>query len=248
MRCKQKQSRCYCNAVKLKIGLLRGILISYMVILSKSWCTTVRATFTNVVSLWFNITLHASHGGQYVCCEPADYYILCQCPCAPPEHVCCEFVNHQKVLKLLTLKVGPTCASWWSAQVGGAQCRSMVHKLVLCHWGGAQNSSNKPTQTDRQTHIDRTISIASTTDVGEGKNITTTGVWSCINLIIGWEISKTSVAVIMGSIVVHITYTSSCATQANLIVIVAASTKYIETVLFNKHCIRKVAEDIWWKL
>ncbi len=51
MRCKQKQIKCYCNAVKQKFGLIRGILISYRVILSKSWCTTVKATFTNVVPL-----------------------------------------------------------------------------------------------------------------------------------------------------------------------------------------------------
>ena len=54
MRCKQKQIRWYCNAVKLKIGLIRGILISYRVILSKSWCTTLGA-YSN---------LHGEGGGQ----------------------------------------------------------------------------------------------------------------------------------------------------------------------------------------
>ena len=43
------------------------------------------------------------------------------------------------------------------------QSRSVVHNVVLYHWGGAQRSPHKPRQTDR--HTDASDSITSTADM-----------------------------------------------------------------------------------
>ena len=57
-----------------------------------------------------------------------------------------------KVNALLT-DIGPPCAPWCTSHVSGAQCRSVVHNLLLYRWGSAQCGSYKPKheRTDRQT-------------------------------------------------------------------------------------------------
>ncbi len=50
-------------------------------------------------------------------------------------------------------KLGPPCAPWCTMQVGGAQCRLMVHKVALYHWSGAQHVFHKPGQTDGTKNI-----------------------------------------------------------------------------------------------
>ncbi len=44
---------------------------------------------------------------------------------------------------------GLPCAPWSTMQVSGAQCRLMVHNIVLYHHSGAQHRFHKP---DRQTY------------------------------------------------------------------------------------------------
>ncbi len=50
--------------------------------------------------------------------------------------------------------LGHPCAPWCRMQVGGAQHRSIVHKVAVYHCSGAQCRSHKPRQTDRQTQSD----------------------------------------------------------------------------------------------
>ena len=45
------------------------------------------------------------------------------------------------------MDTGPPCAPWCTMQVGGAQCRPMVHNAVLYSLSGAQHSSHKPNST-----------------------------------------------------------------------------------------------------
>ena len=51
---------------------------------------------------------------------------------------------------LLLKDIGPLCAPWSTTQVAGVQRKSLVHNVVLYHWGAAQCSSHKPSQTHRQ--------------------------------------------------------------------------------------------------
>ena len=58
--------------------------------------------------------------------------------------------------------LGPSCAPWCTMQVGGAQCRSMVHKIALYQWSGAQQFPQTHTHRNR----DETDSITWTADAG----------------------------------------------------------------------------------
>ncbi len=60
----------------------------------------------------------------------------------------CMFLSTRKNIHLKG--TGPTCALWCTMQVGGAQCRSVVHNIVLHSRGNAQRRSHKPKQTGRQ--------------------------------------------------------------------------------------------------
>ncbi len=63
--------------------------------------------------------------------------------------------QHQIVHHLGGGSLGLPPAPWCTTEVGGAQCRSIVHNVALYHCGDAQHRSYKPTQT----HTDRTVSI-----------------------------------------------------------------------------------------
>ncbi len=43
--------------------------------------------------------------------------------------------------------IGPPCSPWCTTQLSGAQCRSVVHNIVLYPWDDAQHSSRAPPHT-----------------------------------------------------------------------------------------------------
>ena len=68
----------------------------------------------------------------------------------------CEPSKKIKMLgqSLLLMDIGLPCAPWCTRQVSGTQCKSVVHNVVLYHWGSAQCRSHNPPQ---HTHTDGTV-------------------------------------------------------------------------------------------
>ena len=69
--------------------------------------------------------------------------------------------------------IGPPCAPWCTMQVGGAQCRSVVHNIVVHNVG-----LTTPPPLNTHTHINGTDSIM-TADAGGNNNSLTQ--WTLIN-------------------------------------------------------------------
>ncbi len=85
-------------------------------------------------------------------------------PCAPPYRykatLCTTKVYvgtelHCRGRPPLLTDIGPPCATWCTTQAGSAQCRSMVHNIVLCSLGGTQSRSRQPPPSPH-THKDGT--------------------------------------------------------------------------------------------
>ena len=62
------------------------------------------------------------------------------CSCEPPKNEKCQGWPP------LLMDIGPPCAPWCTMQANGAQCRSVVHKVVLYLWAAAQCRFDKPSQ------------------------------------------------------------------------------------------------------
>ena len=95
---------------------------------------------TSLQNYIVNLDLH-------VHCESPNDYIRCSCPCAPPEHVCCELaVNHRQNVSVCSMfhlnhQRMKECWGWplllkdvllGSLVHHGAQCMLLMHNT--CGW------------------------------------------------------------------------------------------------------------------
>ena len=64
------------------------------------------------------------------------------------------------------LDIGPPCAPWCTTQGGGAQCRLMVHNVVLYSVRGAQCRSHKTSQSLRLMKLLLSCSVQSAPELG----------------------------------------------------------------------------------
>ncbi len=133
--------------------------------------TKLRCVNRYRTTLWFACSLSTT--------KVLYLYTSVVCSCAPPNtdkkcpFFACSLWPTKKWPPHLP-DIGPPCAPWCTTQVGGAQCRSVVHNVVLYPRGGSV-ALTKPKETNRCYPEFQTYCL----DVGRGTEMTWTVEWAC---------------------------------------------------------------------